>query len=486
MWEHLDVPTTDAGDCRRILEALSKEKADEIATEVLVLRHLISLADQRGLKRKLQGVPVRTYSGWSTGTDTVYAIRNRSLAEEVGSQWPVWRLPIGLDEALPLVGVLGVTVLADEAFRPDVPSDAIAANDLQPEFPAVITHLRNYLVLHHPELHGRLTPDQWQELAEATVALGAGWGVKVRADGRRALRIQPKAHLFRDPLLFCALDMEEAGQHDAGGNAVASFLLGEDAREEDRAFIALAWESAFRRRREGEEAIEVEAPTSEEPTDGGAIPAWLRSRSAKRRSGKPKVRKTRRQEKEPPRELIDPDELDFSTIKATVAGGTRVGKFRYPPKKKLAAPKPASAVGSSTRRAGSKRAGDRSYTATDREDLGFALVQTYLREVADLELEDIRDQDNVGADGLDEGKDVWVELKAFGRDRDDTVRLERPEAIRAKEKGDRYLLVLVWNLEKPRRPEILVVADPLARLDVFLGNGIKLVGLDEVVEDTTS
>ena len=281
--------------------------------------------------------------------------------------------------------------------------------------------------------------------------------------------------------MFCALDIEEAGQHDAGGNAVANYLVGEDAREEERAFIALAWESAFRRREEREDAIDIDAPISDEPTDGGAIPAWLRSRSAKRRATKPKVRKTRRQEKEPPRELIDPDELDLSTINATVAGGARVGKFRYPPKKKLAAPKPASAP--STRRASSKRAGDRSYTATDREDLGFALVQTYLREVADLQLQDIRDQDNVGADGLDEGKDVWVELKAFGRDRDDTVRLERPEAIRAKEKGERYLLVLVWNLEKPGTPEILVVANPLARLDIFLGNGIKLVGLDEVAED---
>jgi hypothetical protein len=44
---------------------------------------------------------------------------------------------------------------------------------------------------------------------------------------------------------------------------------------------------------------------------------------------------------------------------------------------------------------------------------------------------------------------------------------------------------VVWNLEK-RTPELLLVQDPLARLDTYIGSGIRLAGLDELVnEDVT-
>jgi len=99
-----------------------------------------------------------------------------------------------------------------------------------------------------------------------------------------------------------------------------------------------------------------------------------------------------------------------------------------------------------------------------------------------LSLDDVRSQGDVGADAVDHGKDIWVELKAHGRDRPDEVRLERSEAQRAKEKGDRYWLAIAWNLEKPRTPELLIVQNPLARLDTYLGAGVKLVGLDQVVK----
>ena len=64
------------------------------------------------------------------------------------------------------------------------------------------------------------------------------------------------------------------------------------------------------------------------------------------------------------------------------------------------------------------------------------------------------------------------------------MRLEPSEAERAKGKGDQYWLVLVWNLEKPRTPRVQIVQNPLARLDTFLGRGIKLVGLNELASDS--
>ena len=227
----------------------------------------------------------------------------------------------------------------------------------------------------------------------------------------------------------------------------------------------------------------MDAPSSDDAADAGEeqMPNWLRGRSVTSRRPKAKPRRTRRSQKEEPRTLVDLETFDMSHVAATVASDKRTGKFRYPSSKPLVDPKKKTASGKKSSAA--PRAGNREYTATDREDTGYAIAEAYLREVAGLELEDIRDQDNVGADAVDRDKDIWVELKASGRDRDDVIKLERSEAKRAQEKGRRYWLVVVWNLERPRTPELLLVQDPLARLDTYLGSGIRLAGLDELASE---
>lgn len=487
LWQHLEVPIVDAHDCRRVLSELAAEGVEDQATEIRAVRRLIEMAGDRGLRKKLDGMRLRTYTGWADAKTRVYAIRSRSLAQEIGQHWPVWQAPVPIDEALPLLPALGVTLIQEDAFERDVPSAAVAANDLQADFPAIVTHLKNYLVIHNPALHESLGATAWDELLRSDVAIGSGWSVKAKTQGQKVLRVTPPAHVFRSPLLFCAVGIEEAGTHDAGGSAIAAHLLGENANEADRAFIALAWESAFRRRDDREEALDVDAPTADDDADAGGdpMPNWLRGRNAAKRRVKPKSRGARRAPKEEPRTLVDLETLDLSQVSATVASDRRSGKFRYPPNKALVDPKQKKAAG--TKRSSTPtRAGNRDYTATDREDTGYAIAEAYLRELAGLELEDIRDQDNVGADAVDRGKDIWVELKASGRDRDDVIKLERSEAKRAQEKGKRYWLVVVWNLEKPRTPDLLLVQDPLARLDTYVGSGIRLAGLDELVnEDVT-
>ena len=482
LWNYLGVPETNVADCRRILDGLAADNAaynsETNGTEIAVLRRLVALADQRGTKKALAGAPLRTCQGWTDGTTPIYAIGNKSLAEEVGRHWLVWRLPISLNEVLPLITIFGITPLTDSNIRPDVPSDAIAPTDLQADLPVIVNHLRNYVVRNHDPLHRRIVSDRWHALENADVVLGSGWAVKIRTAGRRTLRIRPAAHVFQDPVLFCAIDDDEAGQQAAGGRAVASYLLGEDARAEDAAFIALAWESAFRRRDEREDAIVVDAPVQEATTEDGVMPAWLRKRGANKQTRKAQVR-GQRPEKEAPRELVDLEELDMSSVVVKVASASRNGKFRFPEKRRLAQPKSNDSPESKLPASGT-RAGDRTYTATDREDHALAIAEAWLADNENLELEDIRTQGNVGADALDRTKDIWVEIKAFGRERGDTVTLEPSEAERAKEKGDRYWLVLVWNLEKPRVPQVQIVQNPLARLDTFLGRGIKLVGLNEL------
>ena len=99
-----------------------------------------------------------------------------------------------------------------------------------------------------------------------------------------------------------------------------------------------------------------------------------------------------------------------------------------------------------------------------------------------LELEDTRDRNDVGADAVDRDRDIWVELKAHARDLPETLRFPTSEAIRAAEKRASYWLVVVWNLEKPRTPRFVAIADPLYRLDTYLGRGLELTGLRDLAE----
>jgi len=178
LWDYLEIPETNAADCRLILDSLATENADynvdTHGTEIPVLRRLVALADQRGIKRALDGIPIRAYQGWTHGTTTVFAVRNKSVASEVGRHWPVWQLPISLTEVLPLVDLFGVTLLTDSDIQPDVPSQAIVTTDLQADFPTIVNHLRNFLVRNHDPLQKRITAERWHTLGVANVALGSG------------------------------------------------------------------------------------------------------------------------------------------------------------------------------------------------------------------------------------------------------------------------------------------------------------------------
>jgi hypothetical protein len=60
------------------------------------------------------------------------------------------------------------------------------------------------------------------------------------------------------------------------------------------------------------------------------------------------------------------------------------------------------------------------------------------------------------------------------------VRLEPSQAQRAHDKRGHYWLVIVWNLEKPRLPDFVVIPDPLRRLDTYLARGLRLSGVSEL------
>jgi hypothetical protein len=119
--------------------------------------------------------------------------------------------------------------------------------------------------------------------------------------------------------------------------------------------------------------------------------------------------------------------------------------------------------------------GGRPQNAKERERVGFELMDDYLHASYGLNLTNYCDRQDIGADGVDESQDIWVELKAHAGAAPDSVKLTASEAERAHEKRERYWLVVASGLEVGHTPALVIVQNPLHRLNAYLGSGIRLV-----------
>lgn len=481
LWDLLGVKPPDVADCVSVMEALAEREETNPSSEILTLRHLLSLNSERQLQKSaVRAMPLKTYSGWKHDRrQTIYAVANPALAAALGERWLVWHAPLTLAELAPLIPLLGVELLDEAQFEPEIPSHLAAdSSDLQTDFADGIGHLQDYLAVHHPGLHDRIPMAQWRDLRKALVIVGSGWTIRVRGSRRRTVRLQTRAHLFRDPLRLCVLHEDEMAAYDSGGQAIASFFVGDDPAPEDRSTLALAWAYAFDARGEDRQEIDLSAPDEPEDAPAPSPDAFERfSRQSRRKRITLRTKGKAPPEQAPPRELVDLDELRLSAVNATFLEGKRRGKLKASPGAKVSDPSKTRERGGTGRR---PRAGQRHYTDRDREDVAWTLVDAMLSASHGLVLEDIRDQPTTGADAVDRDQDIWVELKAHGQDAGDSLRLEPAEAQRAEEKRGNYWLVVVWNLEKPRTPELVVIPDPLRRLDTYLGRGLKLTGIREL------
>ena len=104
-------PETNAADCRLILDSLATQNADyDVDTHGTnpgswrVSSHRKWRRYQKNLERHSVLAP---FAEAETDGLNVFAVRNKSVASEVGHHWPVWPIPISLTEVLPLVDLSG-------------------------------------------------------------------------------------------------------------------------------------------------------------------------------------------------------------------------------------------------------------------------------------------------------------------------------------------------------------------------------------------
>ncbi len=480
--EAVGVPEPSAGECVGVLQALAKDKAVERIGEFRTFERLLAIAIEKPRTLgPISKAPLRLHTGWqrSRGKDEVFAVADATLAKHLGERWRVWDTPMPLARLEPLTKKLGVMVLGPESFEPDIPDRLLRQTlDRHSDFVAAVDRFKRYLKIHHAELFASVSADTWRSLSEALLVISADWRLRVRTPGKRTERVPVRAHLFTEPNALCVADEDQLGRRDGAGQAIASRIAGDEPTEANLSTVALVWAESYR----DDSAPEFEVDPSEEPeaapdfADYEGFEASTR-RTARRRKSPPKKEAPPKQES---RELHDPEELDLGKLRGLLLEGKRKGiTIRLSSKAKLVPPtkKPPSR-GPSQRKT---RAGDHKYTEEEKEDLALDLVATALAKQKGLRLEDIREQDNVGADAVDYERDVWVELKAHGKDMPDVIRFEPSEFDLAEKKKGKYLLAIVWGLEAPRQPDYVLISDPLRRLDRRISGRVHLSGITDLL-----
>ncbi|UJA20953.1 hypothetical protein HJD18_12515 [Thermoleophilia bacterium SCSIO 60948] len=479
--EAIGVPKPSAAECVGVLQALAQEESVDRTAEFRVFERLLDLASEsrRGLGA-LARTPLRLHSGWhqTRRRDDVFATADSALAKQLGEKWPVWAPPMPLARLDPLLPKLGIVLLGPENVEADIPQRLLSAElDRRAEFLDALSRFRHYLQIHHVDLYGAVTAETWRSLADAALIISPDWALRVRAPHRRVERVSVDAYLFDDPNVLCLADDDQLGRREGAAQAIAARVGGPDASEAELSTLALVWAEAFR----DDSGPEFDLDPSEAPQDAPDFLGFDNFERRTRRRGSARRKSVPRHQapiKEKPRRLHTIDELDLSEIGGLLLEGNRRGAtIRLSSRSKLVLPKKQRRGSSPSRPA---RAGNREYTDEDRENLALDLISTVLADRRGVELEDIRHHKNAGADAVDRSKDVWVEIKAHGKDMPEAVRFEPSEFELAEKKKGRYLLAIVWGLEVPRRPDYVLVSDPLRRLDRKISGRVHLSGIGDL------
>lgn len=480
--EAIEVSAPSAAECVRVLSTLARQGPVERTGEFRTFERLLTIAKEspRTLG-PLKGAPLRLYSGWqrARSKSQVFGVSDPVLASQLGSSWDVWDAPMPLARLDPLLPRLGVTLLGSENFEPDIPSELLRRDlDLGDNYLGAVDRFKHYLQIHHAALFETLGGRIWRSLSEAKLVVGTDWGIRVQAPGKRTTRVPVRAHLFADPNALCVIDEDQLGRRDGVGQAIASRIASADATEADLSTLALVWVESYR----DDTAPEFEVDPTEEPEPAPDFEQFkeFEADTRKRRRRRKAPSRKERPQKEESRRLHSLEELDLGKVRGLLLEGNRKGTtVRLSSKSKLVESSKKSTSPPARR---TTRAGNRDYTEEDKEDLALDLVATVLAKQKGLDLDDIRSTANAGADAVDRERDVWVELKAHGKDMPSVVRFEPSEFELAEKKKGKYLLAIVWGLEASRDPDFVIISDPIRRLDRRISGRVHLSGIGDLVD----
>lgn len=476
LWLLLNMRRPELKDCVTVLNRIAVAQTGEDARGLLweVYRELsgrIRESPRAGV-RTLNRLPVWTASGWHRERP-VYAVADPELRQYLSEHLAVWQPPGPLEAVSELIDPLALTPLPESSFTAlGISTGALSAGSaLQERLRDAMRHLQEWLVIEDPELHDRISSEDWERLLTARVALNKGLHVEVPIPGHAPIPVRRSAHVQRSRQVLFAFSDRSAMESSEVMGARLSHIFGAEDRE--RVVLEHGWLKALSRVDAGIELSGVQlsshGASSEDPqpaqatpsTSIGALPAMSTPAGPvpppKGRAGSASpifptlvTRKLKRLA-----DIVAPLEWvgrDNQKVGRNSMGARSTVDLR--------SPDPSGSSGASA----ATSLAPASWKPEERETLGFKLLARELKRTRGLTLSDLRKQPNVGADAIDQNG-VYYELKVSLGTLEDTVSLTPKEFERAQKEGDNFILVVICGMESGYDTQLKLIRDPLHALD---------------------
>lgn len=324
LWATLQVPLPSALDCAAVLRELAAGPLTPGGKGVMLstLRALAGFVSDMSpqLRTGLRLLPLWTGSGWSRSRPA-YVFEGDGLANADIAGATVWRPGLTtLQDIEELLPVLDVTPLRLRDFTP-AKLTSVGVSEGQPyrnRFARAVALLGEELIRGDVGLHQSHSIG-WDALQRAEIILDAGLEIEATA-GARSLRLPARAHLIAEPTAFVARSIDDIGDSQTGGQAIASVFGG------DRQKVAWAWSAVWARATSGEDAERIVLPQlkADAPSTTARL-TQLQSQAEARKAQTPPKSLSRPPPKIEVRRLRDLSELEPSVGAIVNAGASSEG-----------------------------------------------------------------------------------------------------------------------------------------------------------------
>lgn len=486
LWTTLQVPLPTAVDCTTVLRELANGPLTPSDKGVMLstLRALAGLVGAMSpqLRTGLRLLPLWTGSRWSR-TRPAFVFEGDGLANADIEGATVWRPGLttlqGIEALLP---VLDVTPLRLEDFSAAKLTAAGVAEGrrYRNRYARAVALLAEELVRGDVGLHQSLAIG-WDALQQGEFVLDLGLEIETVAAGR-SLKLPARAHVVPEPTTFVARSLEDAGDSQAGGQAIASLFRG------DRQKVAWAWSAVWARASAGEDVeriilpqLKAEAANTTTRLTQLQAQAEARGKEQAARTAQTHAAKTpaRPAPKIEVRRLRDLSEFEPSVGAIVNAGVSSEGvvfakqKNTRPPRT-FEKDKPSGGELETTFRPRTVLP-----PSSDREGLALEAIRRALR-LDPHQIRDVRQRKGFGADAIDELRQLYELKMESGPNFPTEVTLEASQVQAAMDEPD-FFLALVAGLEDGEGAlKVRFIFNPLQVLAAKIQGGMTLMGVDKV------
>jgi hypothetical protein len=486
LWARLDIQPPGPLECAAVLRDLSTEPLTPERRGIMLstLRRLAETLDKATpqLRAGLKSLPLWTGEGWSK-LRPAYVFEGDGLARADIAGATVWRPGLSSLRGLePLLPVLGVKALRLEDFS------AIRLTTLgltggrqhRARYARAVSLLAQALIRSDVALYESLRIG-WDALQVAEFLLEPELEIGTAVPGEKPVRLAAGAHVMANPVHFVARSLDDAGDAQTGGQAIASLFSG------DRQKVAWAWSSVWAKASAGQDEEQIVLPQLKaEATRGLDRLEQLKAQAedrAKAKSGNGgaggKSSETRaRQPKIEVRQLRDLSALEPGAPVIVNAGASKQGVV-FP---KTKGPDLSRTFTKPDINKKESKPGKRSVLppANDREAMALDAIRRALQLGAE-QFRDVRERKGLGADAIDEMRQLYELKMTSGPDFPSEITLEASQIKAAMEDPENFFLALVAGLEDGAgQLKVRFIFRPLEVLQTKIPAAVTLTGVDAV------